>query len=126
MELFSFKKSKGNITNSDLELTALVIQESVLPAIIKAPVWWTPTSGSYNTSTIAWTFKEDSTINPIIYELLRIFSSQKLHHSLSPSIFYHPGLLNTMADDVSRWFDLSPHHFLNLFHSIYLTQSPGS
>ena len=45
---------------------------------------------------------------------------------LTPSIFYHPVPLYTMADDVSRCFDLPDNNLLSFFRSKYcLSQSAG-
>ena len=46
---------------------------------------------------------------------------------LTPSVFYHPGPLNTMADDASRRFDLPDNNLLSFFRSKYRpSQSAGS
>ena len=50
-------------------------------------------------------------------DLLRIRSYHNRLHKITPSVLYCPGPLNTMADDVSCTFDLSPHPFLDLFCS---------
>ena len=93
--------------------------------ITKAPAWRTPTLDNDNTPTVSWDFKEADTINPVVADPLSIQSSQNHHHRLSPSVFYHHGYLNNMADDASHWFDISPHRFLALFHYIYNPQYPS-
>ena len=108
-ELFIFDKPKGAITNSDIELEALVLQESISLWITKAPAWHTPTSGSDNTPTVSWSFKDAAKINTVVPDLLIIWSSHNRDHRLSPSVLYHPGTLNTIADDTSHRFDLYPH-----------------
>ena len=46
---------------------------------------------------------------------------------LTPSVFYYPCTLNTMADDASRRFDLPDNNFLSLFWSKYFPyHSAGS
>ena len=125
-DLISLDNPKGRITNSDLELEALVIQEVTFPLIYIDPAWQAPSSGSDNTPTVAWTFKETSTINPVVADLLRIRSIPNRQITISPSACYHPGLRNTMADDASRRFDLNCDSFLSFFTCKYQPQSPGS
>ena len=59
-------------------------------------------------------------------DLLSTCSDHKRIHNINPYVFYHPGLLNTMANDTSRRFNLSPHPFLDLFCSKYPPQYTGS
>ena len=125
-ELVRFEDPKGAITNLDLELAALVLQESGFPGISKALAWRTPTSGSDNTPNVAWSFKEFVTINPIIDDLTIIRSYNNRHRRLSQSVFYHPGSLNIMEDDAYQHFYLYPHLFLSLFNPTYNSQYPGS
>ena len=101
-DLVSFDNLQGRITNSDLELAALVLQEATFPFICHSPTWRDPFTGSDNTPTVAWSFQESSTINPVVADLLRIRSLVNRQFCITPSVFYHPGHLNTMADDASR------------------------
>ena len=55
-QLVRFTNPGGIITNSDLELAALVLHEAVFSSISTSPEWQTPTSGSNNTPEVAWTF----------------------------------------------------------------------
>ena len=114
-DLVSFKNPSGRITNSDLELAALVLQEATFPSISDQPAWRSPTSGSDNTPTVSWTFKEASIVNPVVADLLRIRSTINRTACITPSVFYHPGILNTIADDALRRFDLSHPYFLSFF-----------
>ena len=98
-DLVSFSNPHVRITNSDLELVALVLHEAVFPSLLAHPIWRAQATGSYNTSTVSWTFKEAATINSVIADLLRIRSSTNRQASIISSVFYHPGHLNTMADD---------------------------
>ena len=100
----------------DLELAALVLQEAVFRSTSTSPAWETPTSVSDNTPTVAWNFREAATINPVVVDLISIHSAHNRLHKIILSVFYNPGLLNTMANDAYRRFDLSPHPFLTLFH----------
>ena len=74
-----------------------------------------PTSGINNTTTVVWTFREASTINPVMYNLLSIRSVHNILHMLTPSVLCHNLLLNTMSDDAYRYFDLPDNPFLELF-----------
>ena len=124
-ELVSFENLKGCITNSDLKLEALVFQESIFLGITKAPAWRTPTLGSDNTPTFYWAFNESATINPVVADLLRIWSSHNRHHRISLSVFYPPVSLNPMANGASRRFNIYPYGFFALFYSTYNPQYPG-
>ena len=75
--------------------------------------------GSYNTSTVFWSTREASTINPVIVDLLFIHALHSIHFSLNPYIFYHPVHDNFMADDSSCIFDLSDTSFLSHMSSAY-------
>ena len=126
-DLVSFTNPAGRITNSDLELAALVLHESTFPTVCKSAAWRAPLTGSDNTPTVAWTFKEAATINPVVANLLRIRSIANSNSSISPAVFYHPGHLNTMADDASRLFQLTNPSFLSFFSRKYNPeQSPSS
>ena len=57
-DLVSFRKPHGRITNSDLELAALVLHEAISPLVSHSSAWRAPTTGSDNTPTVSWTFKE--------------------------------------------------------------------
>ena len=125
-DLVSWENPQGRITNSDLELAALVLHEACFPSVCVSPHWHAPATGSDNTPTVSWAFKESSTINPVVAELLRIRSEQNRLSKITPSVFYHPGSENTMADDASRRFDLTNEAFLPFFTSRYSPQSAGS
>ena len=71
-----------------------------------------PRSGSDNTPTVSWSTREASAINPVVSDLLRIRALHSRQFFLSLSVFYHLGLKNCMADDVSRLFDLADTPFL--------------
>ena len=45
-DLVSFKNPEGRITNSDLELAALVLQEATFHLVTLAPAWRAPSTGS--------------------------------------------------------------------------------
>ena len=89
--------------------------------------WHAPVTGSDNTPTVSWSFKEASTINPVVADLLRVRSIINRNACITPSVCYHPGIENTMADDASRRFALCPNSFMSFFNRKYTpTQSPCS
>ena len=125
-DLVNCDKSKGRITNSNLELAAIVVQEATSPLIYTDPAWLAPSSGSDNTPMVAWTFKEASTINPVMADLLCIRSILNYQSTISPSFVYHPGLRNTMTDDALLCFDFNCDPFLSFYAYKYQPQSPDS
>ena len=53
VDLVSFENPQGRITNSDLELAALVLQEATFPFVFTNPAWRAPFNVSDNTPTVA-------------------------------------------------------------------------
>ena len=103
-DLVSSKNPQGRITNSDFELAALVLQEETFTFVSTDPTWRAPLTGSKNTPTVAWTFLEASTVNPVVADLLCLRSLVNRQFNITLSVFYHPGTQNTMADNGSRNF----------------------
>ena len=100
--LVSTDNPHGRITNSYLELAALVLQEATFTFVGANPEWRAPFTGSDNTPTVNWTFREASTVNPVIADLLRLRSLVNRQFKITLSVFYHPGPQNTMDDYASR------------------------
>ena len=73
-KLVIFGSPKGAVTNSNLDMVTLVLQELVFPHIIRDPACLTPTSGSDNPPTVYWAFSDAATINPAVADLLSIRS----------------------------------------------------
>ena len=122
VDLVSSNNNQGQITNSDLELAALVLQEAKFTFVSTYPTWQAPFTGSNNTSTVAWTFQEASIVKPVVADLFHLRSLVKLQFNITPSVFYHPGTQNTMVDDAYRQFYLATDIFLSLFHTTYSIQ----
>ena len=114
-DMVTWENPTGGIKYSDLELAALLLQESCSPLACSRHAWHAPLTGSNNTPTVSWCFREASTVNPVVADLLRIRSEMNSRALLTPSVFYHPGPLNTMADDASRRFDLPDNNPLFFF-----------
>ena len=83
-------------------------------------------TNSDNTPTVAWTFKEVATINPVVADLLRICSIVNTNVALTHTVFYHPDPLNTMVNDTSRHVDLPHTQFLSIFSRKYHPQQSAS
>ena len=63
--------------------------------------------------------KEASTINPVVADLLRLRALHSRQFFINPSVFYHPGIENRMADDASCLFELSDTSLLAHMSSAY-------
>ena len=61
--LVSSTNREGTITNSDLELDALVLHEATLLAAVLEIRLAAPHSGSDNTPTVSWSTKEASVVS---------------------------------------------------------------
>ena len=106
-DLVSSTNREGTITNSDLELAALILHEDTLFDAVPEARLAAPRSGSDNTPTVSWSTEEASIINPVVAELLRPRALHSRQFFLNPSVFYHPGIKNRMADDAFHLFELS-------------------
>ena len=69
---FIIKKREGTITNSDLELSSLVLHEATLIAAVPNASLAAPNSWSENNPTVSWSTKEAPTINLVVADLLCI------------------------------------------------------
>ena len=121
-----FSNLGGTIINSDLELSALVLQEAFFRSISAYPEWKTPISDSDNTPTVAWYLRKASTINLFVADLLIISYAHNIMHILTLSVFYRSRPLKTMTNDSFRHFDFSTNFFFAFFCSKYSPQSPSS
>ena len=70
--LVSLTNPQGTITNSDLEISALVLQEGTLLKTVPKASMAAPRSGSDNTQPVSWSTNEASMINPVDAYFLRI------------------------------------------------------
>ena len=75
------------------------MQENVFVAIARTAAWREPETISDNAPTVSCVFRESSTINLVVADLLRIYALHNQHHALTPSVFYHLDDYNTMVDD---------------------------
>ena len=85
--LESSTNPQGKITNSDLELAALILQEATLLEAVPKASMTAPRSGSDNTPTVSWSTHEASMINLVVSDLLRIHALHSRKFFLNPSVF---------------------------------------
>ena len=117
--MVSSTNPEGKLTNSDLDLAALVLHEVThLTAVPKAHLS-SPRSRSGNITTILWSTHEASTIYTVVVDLLSIHAIHSRQLSLNPSVFFHPGQENCIADDASCLFDISGTSFLSHMSVVY-------
>ena len=107
------------LINSDLELAALVLCEDILLGAFPEARMVAPRSGSDNTTTVSWSMRGTSIINPVAKDLLRIHTLHSRICLLEPFVFYHPSQNNPMADDAFCLFILPDTPFLSHMSSTY-------
>ena len=86
-DLVTSTHREGTITNSNLELAALVVHEATLLAAVPKARLAAPRSGSDNTPTVSWRTKEASTINPVVADLIRLCALHLRQFFINPSVF---------------------------------------
>jgi hypothetical protein len=127
----------GTITNSDLEMAGVLLQESVLEAAIGANMRGSQTAiGCDNSPAVAWTTRMATrSTSPISFRLLKgLAMRQRVTRSSPPAVYHVAGVRNTLADVASRpvpgvasHFHLletlpsamCPDTFLTIFDSLY-------
>jgi hypothetical protein len=104
-DVVSDSNPTGRITNSDLEMAGVLLQEAVLekhlgPAMIGAHT----AIGSDNSPAVAWTTRMATrSASPISYHLLKGFAMrQRVTRSAPPSVYHVAGITNVLADVASR------------------------
>ena len=105
--LISDKNPEVTLTNSKLELAALVLHKATLLDTCLEAMMAVPRSVSDNTPTLSWSTRETSTTNPVVADLFRIRALHSRQFFLNPSVFYQPSLKNRMTDEASCVFDLA-------------------
>ncbi len=119
--LVSVTNPQGSVTNSDLELAALITGASIAarrsgvnPTVLQCAI--------NNTPALAWTTRgSTSSITPPAF-LLRHLAQVARQQNFALHAVYTPGLTNTLADFCSRSFHLSDHDFLRTVQQQYPTQ----
>jgi hypothetical protein len=129
----------GTLTNSDLEMAGVLLQEAVLEAAIGPNrMRHTLTAiGCDNSPAVAWTKRMATrSASPIAFRLLKgLAMRQRLTRSAPPAVFHVAGVDNILADVASRPMQgvathfhlfennpsaMCPNEFLTLFNSKYL------
>jgi hypothetical protein len=103
--LVSDSNPHGTITNSDLEMAGVLLQEAVLEAELgSCMVGKHFVIGSDNSPAVAWTARMASrSASPIAFRLLRgLAMRQRLTRSAPPAVYHVAGVVNTLADVASR------------------------
>ena len=118
-ELVSLTNPIDTITNSDLELLTLILQEATLRKAVPKARMAAPRSVSDNTPNVSWSMREASMVNPVVADLLRIHALHSRKLFLNISVFYHLGQENCMADDASRLFYLSDTKFFTHMYVVH-------
>jgi hypothetical protein len=115
-QLVSDKNRSGTITNSDLELAATVLHHecSVTHADVRER---TVHTGCDNTPSVAWQRKKSVTTNSPPSYLLRLQALHQRFHRYYPVVSYLPGIVNDMADIMSRAWHLTDDEILLLFET---------
>ena len=106
--LISDKNPEGNLTNSYLEVSSLVLHEATLLDTCPEAKMAAPHLGSDNMPTVSWNTQDASTINPVVADLLHICM---LHSRQFFSILWSS---TTQARKIAWWMT----HLASL---IYLT-----
>ena len=88
----------GALTNSDLEIFALVLHEVTPLEICPEANMAAPRSISDNSPTVSRSMREASTTNPVAADLLCIHTLYLIFFLYS-LLFYHHGQENCMADE---------------------------
>jgi hypothetical protein len=104
--VISFDNPTGSITNSDLEMAGVLLQETVLEAHLgpEAMRGIQTAIGSDNSPAVAWTTRMASrSTSPVSYRLLKGFAMrQRTSRSAPPAVFHVAGTENVLADVASR------------------------
>jgi hypothetical protein len=113
----------GHLTNSDLEMAGMLLQEAVLEAVLGPALMINVQAamGCDNSLAVAWTTRMAThSASPISFRLLRgLAMRQRLTKSAPPAIFHVAGVQNTLADVASR----PVHGVASHFHLLEKTPS---
>jgi hypothetical protein len=113
-EVVLLSNPTGRLTNSDLEMAGVLLQETVLEARLGHEMRSTHTAiGSDNSPAVAWTTRMATrSASPISYHLLKGFAMrQRVTRSAPPSVYHVAGIRNKLADVASRPLAGVPDHF---------------
>ena len=106
-ELVSTTNPNGTITNSDLKLATLFLQEATLIKAVPKTCMSVTCSGSDNTLTAFWSTREALMINPVVAELFCI-------HALHPKKFLSNPSISSLPGIEIAWVMILPASFFKL------------
>jgi hypothetical protein len=95
----------GTPTNSDLEMLGMLLQETVLEAILGPALRAAQTAiGCDNSPAAAWTTRMATrSTSPVSYHLLKgLAMRQRVTRSAPPAVYHVAGITNTLANVASR------------------------
>jgi hypothetical protein len=120
-ELVSYTNPSGTVTNSDLELAALITGAAVgatTPASLRHALH----CAIDNTPALAWSTRGSTSSNTAPAYLLRLhaYLARQGDYTLRP--LFTPGSTNTLADFCSRSFHLDDAEFLHAVNDRFPTQ----
>jgi hypothetical protein len=104
----------GTLTNSDLEMAGVLLQETVLEASLGSALHGIQTAiGCDNSPAVAWTTRMATrSASPISYRLLKgLAMRQRTTQSAPPAVYHLAGTRNQFADVASRKATGVPNHF---------------
>jgi hypothetical protein len=116
--LITSDNPRGTISISDLELAGGILHLDIICQQFDVRER-TVLSKTDNLAALFWQRKGSTTSHTVPPHLLRLLGiHQRMHHYV-PRHDYIPGGSNPLADDASRLFHLSDHHFLSHFNHTY-------
>jgi hypothetical protein len=120
-QLCTAENPTGPITNSDLELAAIILGSTL--AAQQDPHTHTPIIlASDNTPAVAWATKGSTTSTATNAFLLRNLAQQWRKWNFDVTPYFTPGSTNIVADSCSHLFHLSDDNFLWHMNHHYLVQ----
>ena len=99
-DVVSFKTPSGKLTNSDLEMAGVLLQEAVLEAYLGTDLAHVQTAiGCDNSPAVAWTIRmETRSDSSIAFRLLKgLTMRQRNTRASPPAVFHLAGVRNTLA-----------------------------
>ena len=115
----SFDKPKGSVTNSDLELSGVIVHDDILANALPTVAHLFTCTFLDNTPAVSWKTKgSTSSTGPSAY-LLQTAALHKRHYCYQNERHYLPCCLNTMADDCSRLWQLTDSQPMSYFNFMY-------
>jgi hypothetical protein len=116
--VISFKNPRGALTNSDLELAAHVAAHDILVGEVDMREK-TAHALSDNTPTLSWAGRGSVSTDSVAAYLLRLHALHQRFHRYISRHSHIPGIVNKMADDLSRLWHLTDSEILAHFELHY-------